>query len=144
MVRVMVLGKFVPLVAVALCSCSTPIGLEPTSICDFVDEGRNEDGAQARLQALYSTDGMQVAFFRDASCPQHDIRIRFEGKDSSIQDFRNQVASRAGPGNPLQRYDLDVSGTYRDRYGAIDHAFIVTKINAFQDRGTRSASADQP
>jgi hypothetical protein len=133
MVRAMVLGNIIMSTAMALCSCATPTSGRPVSICEFFDQNLNQDGSSTRIRATYSTDGMQVAFFRDASCPQYDIRIRFEGDDRSIRDFRDRVSRRAGPGNALQRYDLDVSGTYWDQYESIEHAVVVTKVNSFQE-----------
>lgn len=111
----------------ALAGCSSH---NPLTICKADSEGLLVDGKRLNLSAVYSTDGMQVAFFRNNDCPEIRVGLIFDGQHKSLGDFENTIARYSGIGKPLQRYDLVVSGVFRENYGATGRVLIVDRIQS--------------
>lgn len=114
--------------SILLAACASS---EPLTICEAADANLLQDSASLRLVATYSTDGAQVAFFRDAGCPSVRVRLLFDEGDVSSRRFLEEISSKAGPGEAIQRYTVDVSGVYYDEFGGRDHMFVVDRVNRY-------------
>jgi hypothetical protein len=81
-----------------------------------------------RLTSVFSTDGMSVGFFRDDNCPRVDAHL-FLHDAQGVGALDDQIDAASGIGRPLQRYRLDVSGVFHDRYGVTSNAFVATRLH---------------
>lgn len=118
------------LALLGLLACTQPD--RAVSICEATEDGALKDGAEVRLAAVFSTDGAQVGFFRDNDCAQVDVALFLDEETPGAKALYDQVSAAAGPGQPLQRYRVDVSGVFHDQYGVTSNALLATRVNAFE------------
>ena len=102
------------------------------TICEADRDGALRDGAAVRLTAVFSTDGVQVGFFRDNDCAQVDVALFLDDETPGAKALNDQIAASAGIGHPLQRYRLDVSGVFRNQYELTSNALLATRVNGFE------------
>jgi hypothetical protein len=116
--------------ALVTAGCAQPPDRAIT-LCEASASGRLKDGANLRLTSIFSTDGMQVGFFRDNDCPRVAVALFLHNAEER-KPLDDQIDAASGIGQPIQRYRLDVSGVFHEQHQGTPNAFLATRLNAVE------------
>lgn len=114
--------------ATLLTSCAEP---PPLTLCEADRTGQLVNGNTVRVSAPY-THTLWVDTFRDDRCPQVDASLIFRTGEETAQRFEDETAKDISFDDPVQRYQLDVTGRFHQDWESVGPVILVDRINAYE------------